>query len=519
MRFPDFSTGSQWARFVPLAALAVYAGGCLFLWAEAAWRPEWDGALYLMVGRSLALGEGYRYLGEAFILRPPGLPWLVSLLFPDGSFDPALMNRVLMGFAATAVGAIWFSVRVQYGVWIALAVALLAGTNPIFVRMFNFVLSEFPFLTFLFLSFGCLQYADRRGPRWVLWALAGAIFLSAGFYVRAVTLLALPGVLLVGLQHDRGWQHWRGLLPLLAIAVLLLPWTIYAWNATLVAELPEDQLLAFDYSSITFRVDPGDPSSAWLSGAQWLERIANNGASLRRELTLATLFQTGAWAQAALGTLCLGGLAVALRRRASIHEWFAIAYAALVITYFSYSFRLIVPLLPFVYLYLLTAAAGLGAILARRVPGLRLRVALPGGLFALLLTLNLIPLRANLDPSLWGPPGVRLVESWIDIDRVAAWVEANTEANARLLVARAPMIAVLTGRTVYSYRFLDRLPPDPSPFERYRPDYVIFDNPTPDSRWLERATAREFEAVTRLDSAAYGPGALGVYVRSDLVQR
>lgn len=518
MRFPELVTCARLRWIVPLAALAGYAFCCLFLWAESEWRPEWDGALYILVGRSLALGEGYRYLGEPFLLRPPGMPWLISLLFPDGVFDPAVMNRVLMGFAATAVAAIWFSVRVQYGTWIALGVALLVGTNPVFVRLFNFVFTEFPFLTLLFLSFGCLQFAARRSSSWVLWALAGALTMSAAFYVRAVTLLALPGVLLVGLTQDRGRQRWRALLPLAVIGVLLLPWELYAWAATLVAEVPEDQLLAFDYSSIAFRVDPGDPASRWLSGPEWMERIDRNGLTLLGEITTGTLGEVATvamggssrWLQAGLVVVWLCGFGWAVRWRASIQEWFALAYTALVVTYFVYSFRLVTPLLPFTYLYVLAAIAAFGGVLARRWPRLRPGASLPAVAFVLMFSANLWALPNHLDLARWGSLGTRLLRSYGDIQRLSVWIKENTPPDATLMCSRAPVQSVLTGRTAYTYRFLHRFPSEPMYFERYQPDYVFFDIMIPESFKVQRRVATRFDLLTRLDSS-YGPESLLVY--------
>ena len=36
-----------------------------------------DGSIFIVTARSLAAGEGYRYLGEPFQVRPPGFPLLI----------------------------------------------------------------------------------------------------------------------------------------------------------------------------------------------------------------------------------------------------------------------------------------------------------------------------------------------------------------------------------------------------------------------------------------------------------
>jgi hypothetical protein len=45
------------------------------------WQPEPDSALYLSLGRNLAQGQGYTYLGEPHALAYPGMPYLIAGLF------------------------------------------------------------------------------------------------------------------------------------------------------------------------------------------------------------------------------------------------------------------------------------------------------------------------------------------------------------------------------------------------------------------------------------------------------
>ena len=138
--------------YFPFIVLLGYAVCCLFFWVEEEWWPAWDSTIYILAGRSLAEGEGYTYLGRPFFLRPPGLSWLISFFLKNGSFDFYALNWLIMFFAAATIMTIYFALKFNHGRWVALSVALLAGTSPLFVGEFNWVLSEFPFMALFFLG-------------------------------------------------------------------------------------------------------------------------------------------------------------------------------------------------------------------------------------------------------------------------------------------------------------------------------------------------------------------------------
>jgi len=189
------SAEPKWLSRFALLSLAVYAALCIGPWSGSAWRAEWDSALYLETGRALAEGHGYSYLGEPFYLRPPGLPWLLSLLMGGGGGLPiAAANRLLMACAAGSIIALYFLLKRRFGTLLALSVAWLTGTSPLYVKQFNYILSEFPYLLLVFsgmllcASWGRLPLCKWRASLGQVPLLVGA------FYLRSQALLLMPGV-------------------------------------------------------------------------------------------------------------------------------------------------------------------------------------------------------------------------------------------------------------------------------------------------------------------------------------
>jgi len=456
------------------AILLAYLLSCVLAWVEPSWDPDWDSALYILTARSLARGEGYTYLDRPFFVRPPGLSWLIAAALPDGAFDPLRLNRLVMAWAGLAVAAVYFAVRALAPRGTSLAVALLTGTSFLFASRFNRVESEFPFLALLFLAAGLFQRISGSPRRAWLAALASGLALAAALYVRTAALVALPGILFLALRGPRAGAAARlcRALPALLALALLLPWLAWAREAVAVAERPAEQLKLFDYPTAVFRVDAGDPDSPLVPLSDWAARVGSNGRALLSGLAHTCLGAGGVASQAALLALVALGLARASRLRSSLLAWFAGGYAALLLVYFTSHPRLILPLVPPVYLALLEGGSALAAGLRARLAG---RDPLPPDLASALLAAALLGVNA------WQWPGrsPELEGEWRVVFEAAELVKRHLPPDAVLVADAAPIFAVLTDRRVYTFRH----PRFGNVLDRYEPDALIlhFDHPSTES--------------------------------------
>src|SRR5262245_39610189 len=101
--------------------LSVYAGCCLLWWVRVDWIPQWDSAIYILAGQSIAHGDGYSYLQRPFFLRPPGFSWLLSFFLAGGEISYSSMNRLVMTFAAASVVMVYVAFE-HVGAWTALSI-------------------------------------------------------------------------------------------------------------------------------------------------------------------------------------------------------------------------------------------------------------------------------------------------------------------------------------------------------------------------------------------------------------
>jgi len=473
---PEVARGAL-ERWLPWVLLSAYAALCLTLWLGDQWLSSWDSAVYLMTGRSLAEGGGYAYQGLPYSLRPPAFSWILSFFLSDGAFDPATINVFVMACAAAAVAAVFLVFRKVFGTPIALAAALLSGMSPAFVANFNRILSEYPFQLLIFAGFGCMLASEGRRRGWLFWSLCAAVSLGAAMWFRSVAVLVVPGFFVAGLMRRDRWRWWLGaLLPAALVVVMALPWISASKAALAQAPSPSEQWLLYDYGSAMFHVDPGDPASDWVDFEGYVQRIVVNGTELGSELAWMCTGSRSLPVRVAVALVLLAGWIVSVCRRATVLDWFAAIYTVLVLTYFTYAQRLVLPLTPFVPLYLLVALDQLGRALsphktsASKVLSSRATVAV-GVLLLALATWRTLP--DSLHPEQQN--GGRLGNRWADNVSTARWIREHTPEDAVLLCRRAPELAFLSGRRAYTYRF----PREPGLVARHDVDYVIYDAPPP----------------------------------------
>ncbi len=451
-------------RFLPTLSVSA---ACLFAalgtvgWFLAAetWLPDWDSALYLLTAKALEVGAGYTYLDQPFSIRPPGFALFLSLLSKDGTFDLHELNVTAMIWAAVCATSVMVLFGMRYGTTHGLLVALLTVTCPLAADQSRRILSDFPFLACLMLSLACWSQSHLAPRREWIWLCLGALLLIVACYLRTVGVLALPGIFLaLPFSSRRRWIA-SGIATLFVLACLL-PWQLHASRVTASHSLA-DQLLVHSYTTAMFHEDPGDPNSARVTWEGWKQRIAENGRDLFRHA--GNQFASNSrWWKSAIAAILLLGLARALLQCHPVDGFF-LAYVALLLTYFTYAKRLLLPVLPCLFSYLLLAVSPRERTAASRFTPL-LRAA-PYALGAVVLVANL----GN-----WTGGQQTAVEErhrTQRFDAIAQWVKSHTAAEDTILYRQAPILSFLTDRRCYSSRFESLVPL----IDKYQPNYVILE--------------------------------------------
>ena len=204
----------QWVWFTAI--------GLIFLLTfNGEWRMTTDSALYRELGRNLANGQGYVYLGEVHDTVYPGLPWLLAWsrqLFGQ-DLVPALILNIIC--ASVALVLVYAMIRQVYPRWVAVAVVMITGLSYQLALYTTTVLNDVPFFLAVYVAlYAQLRMCRARGPSMAGWlaVMLGGVW-AAAMLRPAFWLLAASLVLWIGWEAIRGSKK-RG--AAMAIGLLLV---------------------------------------------------------------------------------------------------------------------------------------------------------------------------------------------------------------------------------------------------------------------------------------------------------
>jgi hypothetical protein len=430
-------------------ALAVLACACVVLAiAPFPVGVYQDDGIYAILGKSLATGEGYRYLhmpgAPNATHYPPGYPLLLAALWKAWPAFP--QNVTLFKFANAALLGVATLLAWRFAVGRArlapaaatLAVGLFTACAPV-VLLGVMVLSEPLFMATLFPALLAAERAVATGrTRDALVAGVAGGLLSM---VRTLGLLVVPATVLA-----LAWRRrWRPAGSALAAGVAtVLPWQV--WVATHAHEVPP--VFLGKYGSY----------SAWLldavrgEGLPWVARVAwfNLGQLAQEAATHTATALAPGWVRLCVALAVCGLIARGLRAafpRIPASALFVSLYLAVVVAW---------PFAPARFLWgiwpLLGIVLALGARdLLSAVPHARSRA---GARAARLATVTLVALltagylRFNYQSAADGW-WTRVQGSVADRARpLAEWVDARTRPDAVIASDDDVLIHLYTGRKV-----------------------------------------------------------------------
>ena len=410
-----------------------------------------DASMYILSAQALVRGEGYAYLGQPFIARPPGLSFLIAPIVAWRGLDFAAMHLVVSLFGVAGALLLFVWTRPRVGDAVAAALGLSLWLNPGYQHFSNQVMSDVPGAALVLAILVAERWAARSPSARRELCLGALIGLAT--YVRTVCVLLLPAILaarvLANLRASEPRLSWpdclrkRAALASLACVLVMLPWSVR--NALVAPPPPTDQNFIYSYWTGIFHADAGDPGSPTRPLSELasifperMRAIADLlGARLEGDVTAVPAWVLGLWIAACVAFL--------LVRRARSSEILFCLVAVVLVTYFGYRVRLGLPM----YVVGLAAWAEVHLALAARFLGMpRARA----GVTAALLALTALDFRPRSSRN----------EIELEFERERAQARAFAEAvpdDSRLGARVGWHYALLLERPIWSLRFaIDRSP-------------------------------------------------------------
>jgi len=170
-------------------------------------------------------------------LRPPGVAYLVALLWNGQESGFLSLKLIWSFFGAAAVALLFFAVLRSFGLRVAFIAALVASASTGLMIVSTSINNEAPYLLLVLASF-TLWEPIRHHPRLhtlLFWSVLHG--LACLIRVEHVLFFALVSAYLVWAWSQLPGQEWgwrknlgRGLLMLTLFALTLIPWQLHIWS-------------------------------------------------------------------------------------------------------------------------------------------------------------------------------------------------------------------------------------------------------------------------------------------------
>jgi hypothetical protein len=480
---PHLSAVSTTGRWAPIlvVVLAVLAG--VHAIDPFPVGVFYDDAHYVILGRALALGEGYRYLNipgaPAATHYPPGYPALLALLwriapdFPDNVALFKMTNALLLG--AVALGVYVMARRLFHMSPLAAALAALASTVTVPTLLLSSnVISEIPFLALLLPVLVASERVTSGARRDVKQAALLGLAVGALCMVRSHAVALIPAIVAAyALRKRFAEAAVAGVVAVLSLA----PWLL--WVQRHDALVPA--ALRGQYGSYSGWFLDGiraDGARVLLRAAR--DNLVTTWAILARSFSLANNALLDAIAVAAFLTLLVSG-SIDFARRARVALLFLAGYLAIVLIWPYSPLRFVWGVWPLLVLLAFRGATvlwGAGATPRARRFARGASIAAAGVVVAGALLFN-VRGYANA----WWATVARSFTPRIQPQ--LAWVAANTKRGDIVAASDEGAIYLYTGRMalpVSSFTVDQYFGPRPAPDEAQRlsrivnafsPDYVL----------------------------------------------
>jgi len=317
----------------------------------------YDDAMYAILGKAIATGQGYRYLnlpGAPLATHyPPGYPLLLGVLwriwpsFPENIALFKTVNALLVGVVA------WMTFRfarscVDSRPWLAAVIAL-SGTAAIPVLVLSSaVMSEVMFLALLLpWLLAAERVVTRSDARLAatMGALGGLLF-----YVRAHAFVLVPAL---ALAYALARNRRDALLALVTGVAVMLPW--FVWVAAHDGHIPAP--LRGSYGSYGAWLTQGVRQvGVGILFAAIRQNTVTIGVILARSFALAQREPFALFAVGAVIILAAAG-GVAFYQRARVTLLFVVLYMAIVLVWPFSPLRFVWGIWPIVMLLLAAGAS------------------------------------------------------------------------------------------------------------------------------------------------------------------
>jgi hypothetical protein len=454
-----------------------------------------DDAWYVVLAKSISEGTGPRLISSAgphFVstVYPPGFPTILSLVFLVSPQFPDNMVLLKLVSIAGMMGAgfltyVYASRYRQFPRALSIAIAVATALTPSLVFLATSTLMSEPVFLFIqllavLLIERCARTAgEESGPAILAGVLAAVAFLTrtAGMTVAAAGVIYLA----------RG-RRWRSVVVFGAtVAVCIAPWLLYARaNAPTRSELVDHGgLMAIPYGDQFWTTEAGTITAPLATADMLPRRVADNVANIAIRdiggIFAPLLFRapsesglevlglgppnkekmlTPSMGQA-LGTkiislmmtlIALLGFVLACRRGMTVAEPMVALAIGMIVLWPFWTFRFVLPLVPFLLVYFVLGLETIGSWLGRLHRSITPAPFAVGRIFLMVLIGLHVMDHAQYIALAYGDPyGVQWKSEAAGIHQVLDWIREHPSPPGAVAADNPALVYLYTGRNTVAF--------------------------------------------------------------------
>jgi hypothetical protein len=402
-------------------------------------RPghEWgdDFGLYVLHARSIVNGDAYDetpYLHNPLYgligprAYPPILPIALAPLYKWFGFDATVMKIAVCTFFFAVLGILYWTYRMQLPWLYATGLIVLLGFNPYFYDFKDEIMSDFPFMFFVWAALYAMQrYYDiaekDRSPGSVSYGILVGTCMYLAYGTRVIGAVLLVSLILYELVTFRKLSRF-------AITALFVASILIAIQSTLLSNVGTGYLSLFKENTTR------DIAHLFLANIISylisLSTFLDNGHSKLIKITLFVI----------VSLLAALGLRRRIKDGITILEVFLFLYVVALIISPVHAFRYLYPIIPIYFLYACIGAIEVRSLTSRR--GVQYTPVILAGLVVVSYASKYI----TLD---YGPiqEGIARQES----TELFQHIQSHTKPNDVIIFRKPRALALLTGRRASIY--------------------------------------------------------------------
>jgi len=435
------------------------------------WMPTWDSATYIMLGKSLVTGKGFKYMGIPHTKYPFMFPLMLAPIVGIFGLDFFLMRLLIVLTGMGSIGLTFWIFRREFGYAFGFGIATIAAVSYPLIFECTRILSDVPYMFLSLLSMVFMMRYIKDSCWSNKYGYISVTLLLASFFTRYVGLSLFASFIIYLILEKKGEISIK--IKKIAVICIIFLIPVSAWISRgaiirLINPHPRDLREFLSYEKELVVVDASNPRSQVVDLTSLVSRLKFN-SQYYQDLTMDIILgkdKNSKTLSHIITAVILCGFVYSLIRWRRIFDYYVFFYILIYIFWTSLQgTRFLVPIIPFLFYYfirviflIIDLLRYIIGIMIRQIKRLNYHFCLEwvfmSFLVVIVIYLNWASDKDIIQNERRNPYYTGSTANYFDaID----WIKINTDPDAVVITDRAPYVYMLSERKTFTFPWIDNV--------------------------------------------------------------